>query len=203
MTIGTAAGCFLLGLASFAAGKGASQKALPRIANPEALAIEMAKALVSGDREGFTALAATREEMEEMLKTAQPPMGTEDRQEQKRKVAEILAERGKDYDKFQAMKKDAGVKKGAAVRFELIELAPIYEKDGMKKVRHSRIRMFQATEGWKEESFLISLDDMFLFQRGWAFTSVTPRIGKETSKKLLCTTVIAVLIRSSNSMQIW
>jgi hypothetical protein len=34
---------------------------LPHIANPEALSIEMAKALVSGDRERFTALAATRE----------------------------------------------------------------------------------------------------------------------------------------------
>ena len=34
-----------------------------------------------------------------------------------------------------------------------------------------------------EESFLIWLDDMFLFQRGWAFTSVSPGIGKETSKK--------------------
>ena len=183
MTTRTAAACLFLGLASFAAGKGAPQKALPRIASPEALAIEMAKALVSGDREGFTALAATREEMEEMLKTAQPPMGTEDRQEQKRKVAEILAERRKDFEAFQAMKKGAGFKEGAAVRFELIELAPIYEKDGMKKVRHSRVRMFQATEGGKEESFLIWLDDMFLFQRGWAFTSVSPGIGLETLKK--------------------
>ena len=33
----------------------------------------------------------------------------------------------------------------------------------MKKVRHSRVRMFQATEGGKEESFGIRLDDMFLF----------------------------------------
>ena len=42
--------------------------------------------------------------------------------------------------------------------------------------------MFQPTEGGKEESFLIRLDDMFLFQRGWAFTSVSPGIGKETSR---------------------
>ena len=182
MTIRTATACFFLGLASFAAGKDAPQKALPRIANPEALAIEMARALVSADRQRFTALAATREEMEGLLKTAQPPMGLEDRQEQKRKVAEILADRREDFDKFQAMKKEADFKEGSAVRFELIELDPIYEKDGMKKVRHSRVRMFQATEGGKEESFLIRLDDMFLFQRGWAFTSVSPGIGKETSK---------------------
>ncbi len=63
----------------------------------------------------------------------------------------------------------------------MIELDRIYEKDGMKKVRHSRVRMFQAAEGGKEESFLISLDDMFLFERGWAFTSVSPAIGKEPS----------------------
>jgi hypothetical protein len=81
------------------------------------------------------------------------------------------------------MKKAAGFKEGAAVRFELIEFDPIREKDGMKQVRHSRVRMFQATEGGKEESFLIRLDDMYLFDRGWAFTSVTPRIGKETLKR--------------------
>jgi hypothetical protein len=182
MTTLTAAVCCFLGLVCFAAGTGAPQKALPRIANPEALAIERAKALVSSDRERFTALAATREEMEELLKTAWPPMGPEDRQEQKRKVAEILAERRKDFDGFQAMKKAAGFKEGAAIRFEVIEVDPIHEKDGMKQVRHSRVRMLLATEGGKEESFLIRLDDMFLFQRGWAFTSVSPRIGKETSK---------------------
>jgi hypothetical protein len=182
MTIRTAAACFLLGLASFAAGKGAPQGALPRIANPEALAIEMAKALVSGDRERFTALAATRDEMEGLLETAQPPASPEDRRELKDKVAEILAGRAGDFAKFQAMKKEAGFKEAAAVRFELIELDPIHEKDGMKKVRHSRVRMFQATEGGKEESFLISLDDMFLFHRGWAFTTVSPGIGKETAK---------------------
>jgi len=46
-------------------------------------------------------------------------------------------------------------------------------------VRHSRLRLFQATEGGKEESFLIRLDDMFVFPRGWAFTTVMPGIGKE------------------------
>jgi hypothetical protein len=34
-----------------------------------------------------------------------------------------------------------------------------------------------------EQSFLIALDDMFLFERGWAFTSVAPAIGKETPAK--------------------
>jgi hypothetical protein len=48
----------------------------------------------------------------------------------------------------------------------------------MKKIRHSRVRMFQAADGGKEQSFLISLDDRFLFPRGWAFTSVSPGIGK-------------------------
>jgi hypothetical protein len=42
----TVTACFFLALASVAAGKGAVEKALPRITNPEALAIEMAKALV-------------------------------------------------------------------------------------------------------------------------------------------------------------
>ena len=176
-----AVSCFL-GLASFASGTGALQKALPGIAKPDTLAIEMAKALVSGDRERFTALAATREEMEGLLETAQPPTGPEERKELKDKVAEILAGRGEDFAKFQAMKKTAGFKEGTAVRFDLIELDPIHEKDGMKKVRHSRVRMFQTTEGGKEDSFLITLDDMVLFQRGWAFTSVSPGIGKEPSK---------------------
>ena len=182
MTIRTAATCLLLGLFSLAAGKGAPQKDLPRIANPEALAIEMAKALVLGDRERFTALAATREEMEELLEKARPPASPEERRELKDKVAEILAGRGGDFAKFQAMKKAAGFKEGAAVRFELIELDPIREKDGMKHVRHSRVRMFHATEGGKDEPFLIRLDDMYLFDRGWAFTSVTPGIGREPSR---------------------
>jgi hypothetical protein len=56
-------------------------------------------------------------------------------------VAEIVADRGKDFDRF------------------------------------------QSSEAGKEESFLISLDDMFLFPRGWAFTSVTPGIGKEPLTK--------------------
>ena len=133
MTARTAAACFFLGLASFAAGQGPPDKGLPRIANPEVLAIEMAKALVSGDRERFTALASTREEMEGLLETAQPPSTREERQELKDKVAEILAERGGDFDRFQAMRKEADFKEGAAVRFELIELDRIYEKDGMKR----------------------------------------------------------------------
>jgi hypothetical protein len=183
MTTRNAAVCLFLGLFSLAAGQGAAQKDLPRIPNPESLAIEMAKALVSGDRERFTALAATREEMEEMLKTAWPPTSPEDRRYIKDKVAEILAERGQHFDRFQAMKRKADFRKGAAVRFEVIELDPIYEKDGMKKVRHSGVRMFQVTEGGKEESFAIGLDDMFLFPRGWAFTSVYPGIRKETPKR--------------------
>jgi len=174
--------CLLLGLTSFVAGRRGPEQPLPRIASPEALAIEMAKALVAADRARFTALAATREEMETLLETHQPPASAQDRQELKDKVAEILADRGEDFDRFQAMKKAAGFKEGAAVRFELIDVDRIYEKDGMKKVRHSRVRMFQ-TDGAKEESFLIWLDDMFLFPRGWAFTSVTPGIGKEPSKK--------------------
>ena len=172
----------LLGLASSAAAQ-SPQKALPRIANPGALAIEMAKALVSVDRERFTALAATREEMEGLLEASQPPARPEERQELKDKVAEILAGRDEDFARFLAMKQEAAVRDGVAVRFELIELDAVHEKDGMKKVRHSRVRMFQATEGGQEESFLIWLDDMFLFQRGWAFTSVSPGIGIETSKK--------------------
>jgi hypothetical protein len=183
MTGQTITACFLLGLASFAAGRDAAEKALPRIASPEVLAIEMARALVSGDRERFTALAATREEMEELLETHQPPATPEDRRYLKEKVAEILADRGGDFDRFQAMKKEADFKEGAVVRFEVIALAPIYVKDGMKKVRNSRVRMFQAAEGGKEESFVIRLDDMFLFPRGWAFTSVSPGIAKETTTK--------------------
>ena len=175
--------CLLLGLASFAAGRSASEQPLPHIASPEALAIEMAKALVAADRARFTALAATPQEMETLLETAQPPATPQDRQELKDKVAEILADRDGDFDRFQAMKKAAGFKEGAAVRFELIDVDRIHEKDGMKKVRHSRVRMFQATDGGKEESFLIWLDDMFLFPRGWAFTSVSPGIGNESLKK--------------------
>ncbi len=126
MTARTATACLLLGLISVAPGVALPEKALPRIANPEALAIEMAKALVSHDRERFTALAATREEMQALLETAQPPARAEDRRELKDKVTEILAERGDDFDRFQAMKKEAG------------------------------------------------------FREGWAFTSVSPGIGKET-----------------------
>ena len=78
-------------------GPESSGKGPPQIANPEVLAIEMAKALVSGDRDRFTALAATRKEMEKMLEAAQPPSGPEDRQYLKNKVAEIVAERSRRF----------------------------------------------------------------------------------------------------------
>lgn len=175
--------CCFLGLASLTAGQSANGKSLPRIADPEVLAIEMAKALVAGDRARVAALAATRTEMEALLETAQPPSGPEDRQYQKNKVAEVLAERGPDFERFQAMKRKAGFKEGVAVRFELISLDAIHVKDGMKQIRHSRVRMFQGIEERNTESFILSLDDMFLFPRGWAFTSIRPGIGKETSKK--------------------
>jgi hypothetical protein len=174
-----AAACLLLGLASFAESTGAAQAGLPRISDPAVLALEMAKALVAGDRERITALSATREEMELLLETHQPPSSREERQELKERVALTLAARGPDFDRFQAMKKEADVNPRAAVRFEIIELDKIYEKDGMKKIRHSHVRMFQATNGGKEQSFIIKVDDMFLFPRGWAFTSVWPAIGKE------------------------
>ena len=177
MTIGTAAGCVLLAVASFAAGQ--DQKALPRISHPQELALEMAKALMSGDRARFTALAATREEMEGLLETAWPPATPEERKELKDKVAAILADRRHDFDSFQAMKKKAGFKDGAALRFEEIEQETVREKDGMKYVRHSRFRMVQPTGSGKDGSFLIKLDDMYLFPRGWAFTSVSPNIVRE------------------------
>jgi hypothetical protein len=179
VTARTAAACLFLGLASLAAGKVAAQEVLPRIADPAVLALEMAKALVAGDGQRITALSATREEMELLLGTHQPPATPEDRRELIDKVALIIAERRPDLDRFQAMKKAAGFNAGAAVRFELIDLDTIYEKDGMKKIRHSRVRMFQATSGGKEQSFIIKLDDMFIFPRGWAFTSIWPAIGKE------------------------
>ncbi|HEX5600553.1 MAG TPA: hypothetical protein VFX46_07945 [Hyphomicrobiaceae bacterium] len=182
MTTQTAAGLFLA-LASFAAGQSATKKELPRIANPEVLAIEMAKALVSADRDRVTALAATGKEMETLLEAAQPPMRPEERKYQKDKVAEILADRRRDFDRFQAMKRKASFGEGVAVRFDLIALDPIYEKDGMKKIRHSRVRMLQGAQGRMAEAFIISLDDMFLFPRGWAFTSISPEIGKEMSRK--------------------
>jgi len=183
LTPRTVAGVFLLGFASLAAGQDTPEKGLPRIADSKELSVEMAKALVAGNRERFTVLSATREEMVRMLETALHSASSEERQEQEDKVVEILGERNEEFDKFQAMKKEAGVQEGAAVRFELIDMDPIREKDGMKKVRHSRVRMFQAAEDGKEDSFLISLDDMFLFPRGWAFTSVSPGIRKETPKK--------------------
>jgi hypothetical protein len=173
--------CFVLGAASFAAGQGTTEKDLPRISDPKDLAIEMAKALVAGDRGRFSVLAATRMEMERLLEVGQPPSTPEDRQYQKNKVAEILADRRADFDRFQAMKRKTNFKEGIALRFELIMLDRIYEKDGMKKIRHSRVRMIQGVEGIPTQVFIISLDDMFLFPRGWAFTSVRPGIGNEDS----------------------
>lgn len=173
----------LLALIAVAAPISAAEQAQPRIAPPDVLAIEMAKALVAGDRARFTALAATREEMEAMLEAAQPPSRPEERREMKAQVAEIVADRRGDFERFQAMKKAAGVTPGAAVRFEVIALDRIFEKDGMTKIRHSRLRMLQTLAGGNDQSFLITLDDMFLFERGWAFTSVTPAIGKEPPAK--------------------
>jgi len=175
--------CVCVVLLAVAPPTGGAAQALPRIATPDVLAIEMAKALVAGDRARFTALAATREEMEAMLEAAQPPTRPEERREMKEKVAEVVADRRGDFDRFQAMKKTAGVTPGAAVRFEAIELDRIFEKDGMTKIRHSRVRMLQTPAGGNEQSFLIALDDMFLFERGWAFTSVSPAIGKEPPVK--------------------
>jgi hypothetical protein len=45
--------------------------------------------LVAGDRERFTALAATREEMVRMLEAALHPASPEERQKQKDKIEEI------------------------------------------------------------------------------------------------------------------
>jgi hypothetical protein len=175
--------CVLVGLASLVAGQDTRGKALPRVATPEELAIEMAKALVSDDQERVTSLAATREEMEALLESAQPPATSIDRQELKSRVAEILAERTADLERFEAMKKASGVKKEGTARFELIDLDRIYVKDGMKKIRHSHVRMIQTGAGGQVESFVIKLDDMFLFPRGWAFTSIWPAIGKEPARK--------------------
>ena len=105
MTVRTVASLFLLGFAAFTASKDDPEKASLRIANPKELSVEMAKALVSGDRKRFTALAATREEMVTLLETALHPASLKERQEQKDKVEEILADRGEDFDRFQAMKK--------------------------------------------------------------------------------------------------
>ena len=181
--IARAAVCFFFALATVAAGQVGRPSNLPQIPTPEILAIEMAKALVAGDRQRFTALAATREEMEQLLETHQPPINAEDRRHQKEKVAEIVADRKDEFDRFQAMKKKANVREGVPVRFELISLDKPYVKDGMTKIRHSRLRMLQGTEPGKTETFLIALDDMFIFPRGWAFTSVRPGIGREADVK--------------------
>jgi hypothetical protein len=95
-----AATCFLLGL-PLAVDQGARDDALPRVATHELFAIEMAKALVSDDREQITALAATREEMETMLETAWPPVTAGDGEYIRTKVAEILAERVADLERFE------------------------------------------------------------------------------------------------------
>lgn len=118
-----------------------------------------------------------------MLERAWPPATAGDREYIKTKVAEILAERMADFERFEAMKKASGVRTGAAVRFELIDLDKPYEKDGMKKIRHSHVRMIQTGADGREESFVIKLDDMFLFPRGWAFTSIWPAIGREPSRE--------------------
>jgi hypothetical protein len=175
--------CLLLSLTSFAAGQKPAEKNLPQIPTPEMLAIEMAKALILADRDRFTALLATPEEMERLLEVHQPPFRPEDRQYQKTQVSEIVADRAGDFDRFQAMKRKANFKEGIPVRFELISLAPLYVKDGMKKIRNSRVRMLQGNDGGSTEPFLIFLDDMFLFPRGWAFTSVRPAIGREADAK--------------------
>src|SRR5262245_47181057 len=86
-----------------------AEQASPRITDAGALAIEMAKALGFGDRGRVTALAATREEIEALLEAAQPPTRPAERQELRDKVAEIMADRGPDFNRFQAMKKEAGV----------------------------------------------------------------------------------------------
>ena len=62
----------------------------------------------------------------------------------------------------------------------------IYRKDGMGKGTSLPGSVFQAAEGGKEVSFIFRLDDMFLSTRGWAFTSVSPRIGKETKNDVGC-----------------
>jgi len=98
-------------------------------------------------------------------------------------MEEILADRSEDFDKFQVMKKEAGVREGAAARFELIDMDAIREKDGMKKVRHSRVRRFQAAEDGKEVSFLIGLNDMFLFPRSWPSAPSRPGSKKQTPKQ--------------------
>jgi len=89
---------------------------------------------------------------------------------------------------FDVLKRFSRVLQGSTrfYRFdEVLQGYPALERmrrHRMRKEAQPRVRMFQPTEGGKEESFLIRLDDMFLFQRGWAFTSVSPGIGKETSK---------------------
>jgi hypothetical protein len=183
LTLQAVVGVFWLGFVSFAAGKDAPEKVLPRIADSKQLSVEMAKALVAGDRERFTALAATRDEMVRMLETALHPTSPEERQEQKDKVEEILAERSEDFDRFQAMKKEAGVRQGAAVRFELIDMDTIREKDGMKKVRHSRVRMFQAAEDGKEDCFLIGHGRHVSLPARLGLHLRLPGIKKETPKK--------------------
>jgi hypothetical protein len=75
--------------------------------------LDAERVLVAGDRERSTALAATRDEREELLKTAQPPANALEHQELKTKVAEIVAGRREDFARFQVMKKAPGFKEGA------------------------------------------------------------------------------------------
>lgn len=183
MRLRTAAG-ILLALASLlplAADK-EGRKDLPRIEDPSKLSVEMAKALVAGDRGRFETLFATKEEMEETLMTAWKPSTEEEREEIRCKVADLVSERAEAFDRFQAMKKEAGVKEGRPLRFEPLPMDPPREKDGMKIVRHAKVRMVQTGEDGKEEAFLIGLDDMLLLPRGWAFSSPDCGIGKEPPK---------------------
>ena len=62
-----------------------------------------------------------------MLETAWPPATAGDREYIRTKVAEILAERVADLERFLAMKKASGVTRGAAVRFRNIWIRPLVE----------------------------------------------------------------------------
>ena len=174
--------CLLLGLAPLALGQKPAEKDLAQVPTPEVLAIEMAKALVFADRDRFTALLATREEMEQMLEAAWTPSRPEERQYPKSHVAEILPS-SRRFRPVPGDEKEGELQARDRRPFELISMAPLYVKDGMKKIRNSRLRMVEGAEGGRMESFLIALDDMFLFPRGWAFTSVRPGIGKEIDTK--------------------
>lgn len=165
-----AAGCFLLAAT-------AAEEA------PDALPVAMAKALVEGDRKAFEALCATKEEMLDLLKGRDSP-SAEELQEMEAKVDGILAERDAQFAEFQDLRRKAGIEDGDKVRCELVDMDKVHEKEGRKKIRHSRVRIVQTREG-KEKAFLVGLDDLYLFKRGWAFTTVfiTPRIVPEPPAK--------------------